>query len=173
MTQPLLIATLDSDMAPVTEGAVVGVELSDTTKGTISEKLFEVGALRRGWFVASNTGGGNDFDSVIKRAHMPVCVVVQTRSATPYPKQFGCYQFSLSTCGSLYAPTAFHVLAIHLPDTDEFVFFTRAEMGNRKGSSYTRPEHRKFAPRHTAMASRDPNNWNLLDEVAESLTQTQ
>jgi len=172
MTQPLLLAMPDSDIAPVTEGAAITRSIGATQKGTISEKLFEVYALRRGWQVATNSGGGNDFDHAVKRPERPRAVIIQTRLAQLFlvqgrPKYH--MQFT-KTDGSCYSPTAFDVFAVHLPDTDDFIFFTRAEAGNRKATTYTRREHMSRAPMSSAMAFRDPNNWHLLDEVAESLT---
>jgi hypothetical protein len=175
MTQPLLLAMPDSEFAPVTEDAAMDLSVSSNSKGNISEKLFEVGALRRGWSVATNSAGAEDFDHVIKRRWQARGVVVQTRMAflgiingkLRYKVGF------LKTDGSRYSETAFDVLAVHLPDTDEFIFFTRVEIGARKGTTYTRREQLSRACNSSAMDFRDPNNWHLLNEVAESLTPTQ
>lgn len=172
MTQPALFATPDSDIAPVTQDAVIERAIGATQKGTITEKLFEVAALRRGWNVASNTGGGDDFDHIIKRPEMARGVVVQTRLAQ-LSLINGTWRYTVSLCnryGQPYSATAFDVLAAHLADTDEFLFFTRLEIGNRRGTTYTRRKDLTRSCRSSSMPFRDPNNWHLLDEVAASLS---
>jgi hypothetical protein len=124
----MISALTDSDMAPVTEDAALDCSLGSVQKGTISEKLFEVCALRRGWYVASNSGGGDDFDHIIKRPEKSNGVVIQTRLAQG---RFihGTWRYTISFCqqnGRPYSLTAFDVLAVHLADADEFIFFTRA-----------------------------------------------
>ncbi len=172
MTQSVLFATPDSDITPVTEDAVVDGHLSAVTKGTISEKLVEVAALRRGWHVATNTGGGDDFDHIIKRPQYLRGVVVQVRLAFMHARH-GSMRYVVpfrKTAGGCYSATAFDVFAVHLPDTDEVVFFTRAETGNRITTTYTRRASLTRNSPSSAMAYRDPNNWHLLDEVAASLS---
>ena len=171
----MISALTDSDMALVTEDAALDCSLGSVQKGTISEKLFEVCALRRGWYVASNSGGGDDFDHIIKRPEKSNGVVIQTRLAQG---RFihGTWRYTISFCqqnGQPYSLTAFDVLAVHLADADEFIFFTRAEIGNRSGTTYTRRKDLTRATRCTSMTFRDHNNWRLLDEVAESRTPTQ
>jgi hypothetical protein len=53
-------------------------------------------------------------------------------------------------------------------DADRWVFYTRPELGNRTLTTYALPEFRKNKVRKDAPDARDPDNWDLLDEVAQS-----
>jgi hypothetical protein len=50
------------------------------------------------------------------------------------------------------------VLAAYLPDLNQFVFWTFDDISNRVSVRYDPNKHRK------------PGNWDLLNDVAESLT---
>ena len=75
--------------------------------------------------------------------------------------------------GAVYSSTAYDVLAVYLWDRREWVLYSRAELGGRHGTTFTPPELRLRAVRGSGCDARDPNNWHLLDEVAESLTANQ
>ena len=172
MTQPLLLAMPDSDMAPVAEGATFGVVLSCVDKGDLSEDAFDMEAKRRGWLVAYGRGKGRDFDTIVKRPNLVRPVTVHTRRAQWDDKQ-NSYQVSCTTASGLYSETAFDVLAVHLFDVDQFVFFLRSEIGSRTNFRYMPAHLRKYKQYANSIPYRDPNNWRLLDEVAESRTPTQ
>jgi hypothetical protein len=53
-----------------------------------------------------------------------------------------------------------------LGDTGRWVFYMRQELGNRVGTTYLPPELRKTAVSRAAPSPRDPDNWELLDQVA-------
>jgi hypothetical protein len=169
MTQPLLLAMPDSDIALVTEGAVIGVVLNCVDKGDLSEDAFDMESKRRGWLVAYGRGKGRDFDTIVKRPNLVRPVTVQTRRAQWDNKQKS-YQVSCMTASGIYSETAFDVLAVHLFDVDQFVFFLRSEIGSRTGFRYMPAHLRKIKQYANSVPYRDPNNWHLLDEVAESLT---
>ena len=138
-------------------------------KGDISEALFEIEAQRRGWLVASGRGKGRDFDSIIKRPSLIRPISVQVKMANWNATPRGHFRYTVKCSGSgPYSSTAFDVLAVHLPDSDRWVFYKREEIGNRIGIVYLPPEFRKKAVRRDAITSRDPDNWELLDEVAQS-----
>lgn len=168
MTQSIL-ALPDSDIAPVTEGAAGRVALNNCERGDISEEMFDVEARRRGWLVASGRGKGRDFDSIVKRPSLIRPVSVQTKLAHWYEDK----QSYLVRCATAqtYSATAFDVLAVHLADRNQFVFFLRSELGNRVGFRYQPLEFRKKRQCRGAVINRDPNNWELLDQVAATNSQ--
>ena len=177
MTQPPLIATLDSDMAPVTEDALVESRaLSRVELGHVSEKAFDLEATKRGWLVATHSGGGADFDFIIKKPHILRPVVMQVKKAHLIIDSSSSRHYKIRAGRRLYhrrgivrySETAFDILASHLSDIDGWVFYTRRELSNRASTTYSLPEHRKLATKFSAMDARDPNNWHLLDQVAES-----
>lgn len=174
MTQPLLLAVPDSDIAPVTNDAVISAGTNrmggpSWLTGNISEKLFDLEATRRGWLVAINAGGAPDFDFIIKRPISLGCVVVQVK--TPYWHERK-KQYIIRACSNngSYSSAAFDVLACYLREAGEWLFYTRAEIGARLVTSYTPPDMRQKATKFSAPGARQPNNWELLDDVAQSLT---
>ena len=169
MTQPLLLAMPDTDMDPVADQATFN--LNSCEMGDISEDAFDLEARKRGWLVASGRGKGRDFDSIIKRPHLIRPVSVQTKLAH-LDKNRGSYRVKCSSKFS-YTKTAFDVLAVHLADRNQFVFFLRSELGGRGCFRYMPLNLRKNKEFVSAVPYRDPDNWHLLDEVAESLTTNQ
>ena len=171
MTQQIL-ALPDSNIAPVTDGATA--EQSARLKGRISEAAFALEAVIRGWIVI-DPGDIDDFDRILKRCDTPA-LTVQIKAAKLYERD-GCYRINASRSGGvgakkrvLYSPQAFDILAAHLVDVNKWVFYTRAEIGNRTQLVYKRPELRKQATSVRACDARDPDNWELIDDVAQSLT---
>jgi hypothetical protein len=99
--------------------------------------------------------------------------VIQIKRATPLR---GGQSFYITCCqkppnqpAKPYSAQAFDVLAAHLYEPDEWIFYTRAELGQKTTTSYTHA-YLRATIKKSACLPRDPNNWNLLDEVAESLT---
>lgn len=170
----MISAVTDSDIAPVTLGAVV--EQSARLKGRISEAAFALEAVKRNWIVI-DPGDIDDFDRIVKRAET-AALTIQIKRATIYAAD-GCYRINASRSGSsgskriLYGPRAFDILAAHLADIDRWVFYTRAEVGDRTALVYKLPEMRKQRVSSRACDARDPDNWDLLNQVAESLTANQ
>jgi hypothetical protein len=176
VTQPILFATEDGEHCPATDGAVVGLnpKKDNTRTGNISEKMFDIEASKRGWLVAMNSGGAPDFDFIIKRPDKARCVVVQVKTAF-WKAKYSFYQFQTSVSSRVgtrrsYSETAFDALAVYLRESDCWLFYTRGEIGNRKGSTYTPPHMRQKRSNPTALDSRAVNNWELLDTIAESST---
>lgn len=170
MTQPALFATPDSDMAPVTEGAVIDTQ-STEYKGKVSEAAFAYQAVLRGWDVF-DAGGAPDMDKILKRPNtLPLAVQVK-RAYFDAPRKLYIVNCSRTRrCDNtriLYSTTAFDILAVHLHDADRWVFYTRAELGNRTRTSYTLPSERKNKTSRNAPDARDPDNWSLIDAVASS-----
>ncbi len=173
MTQPALFALTDGEHSEVTEG---GMQLSKSDKGDLSEMLFEIEAMTRGWLVASARGKGRDFDVILKKPQGRPVVVQVKRSGRPNKSGGSTYYIN---CGRKdysqgfipYHKFAFDVLAVHLADTQQFVFFSRQEMGDRIRATFTPPNERKAAPQGRALESRQPDNWELLDQVAAMYSQ--
>ena len=176
MTQPALFAVTDGEHSEVTEGGAN--EFSAQRKGKISEAAFALQAIIRGWDVVNPNGDPDDYDTILKRPHTRP-ILVQVKRAIRYLGD-NCYRINASRSGGpdskrriLYSHTAFDVLAAHLSDVDQWVFYTRAELGNRTQTTYKLPAERRQAVSSRAPDARDPDNWDLLNDVAESLTKTQ
>lgn len=181
MTQPALFAVEDGNHSPVTEGATVEqpAKRDDARKGAIVERLFEIAALERGYEIAVNIGGGKDFDYII-RAPGKRPLVVQIKTACFAPARRGIcgdyYQIRNSSKGGVYSALAYDVLGAYLPDRNQWLFYSRRELGNRGKTTYTPRDLRKarrrsyYGSHGETTADRDPDNWELLDDVAESLT---
>lgn len=183
MTQPLLLAMPDSDIAPVTEDAVVDVAPDEAAqdrrekqaekirRSKTAELLFCLKAVELGYDVKWMQGQCKGYDIILERRGMRP-MFVQVKSTGP---QAGRSDYFIRNCteGVIYDAAAYDVLAVHLYDRNEWVFYTRSELGNRTSTSYMPAEFRQYAARNRACNARDPNNWSILDEVAESLTVTQ
>jgi hypothetical protein len=142
-------------------------------RGGLSEIAFEMDAIRRGWLVAAARGSGRDFDYIVKRPNVLRPVSVQVKYARWKKNAGGYWHYSIKCRRRLgaYSATAFDVLAAHLGDTGQWVFYARQELGNRGGTTYLPPELRKTAVAKTALTPRDPDNWELLDQVAATHSQ--
>jgi hypothetical protein len=159
----------DGEHSPVTQG----LSLSKNQLGDDSELAFELHAVRRGWTVATPRASAQDFDAIVKRPnYRPIVVQVKRAWATPTGG------YSVPCCrrrpnGRVsYSKDAFDVLAAHLPDSDQFVFFTRTEIGDSGKLSFLPASNRKNARRSDAtVADRLPDNWELLDQVAAIYSQ--
>jgi len=185
MTQPLLLAMPDSEFAPVTEDAVIEAAPDSAerrrlnkeinVRSKIAELLFLQKALELGYGVKWMQDNCKDYDIILERDGMRPMFVQVKCSLASASKSSKYYHILNRVRGSFkpYSPTAYDVLAVYLGDRAEWVLYTRAELGNRMNTSYTPPELRQVAVKTSAPDARDPNNWSLLNQVAESLTVTQ
>ena len=170
MTQPALFALTDGEHSEVTEGGVLtAFDINRTVRGAITERLFEAAALSRGWEVASNIGGGKDFDHIIRKPALRP-IVVQIKLASWEAKN-NSYKIHNATTSGIYSAHAYDVMAAYLEDLNKWVFYSRPELGNRISTTYTPPQSRKIATRKSAPNARAPNNWELLDQVAATYSQ--
>ena len=158
MTQAIF-AIPDSDIAPVAQYAVI--ELSDSRKGDLAEAILIAGCIRRGYEVFKAFGNDHSSDYVLIRDNARVMTQVKTatldergdytistkRGRGPTARPYGCGDFD--------------VLVAYLPDRDALVFWTFDEIRGRQNVRYNPARHRQ------------PNNWETLNQAAESLTQTQ
>ena len=146
---------------------------SNDYKGKVSEAAFALQAVIRGWDVI-DAGGAPDLDRIIKRPYTRPIAVQIKRAYYDAPRSLYIVNCSRTRRANgdrvPYSATAFDVLAAHLPDIDKWVFYTRPELGNRQKATYILPGNRKNKTSYAACAPRDPENWSLLDDVAESLT---
>ena len=158
MTQAIF-AIPDSDIAPATQGAVI--ELSDSRKGDLAEALFIAGCLRRGHEVFKAFGNDHSSDYVIICANARVMAQVKTATID----ERGDYTISTRRGRGLtrrpYGRGDFDVLVAYLPDRDALVFWTFDEICGRQNVRYNPARHRQ------------PSNWAILNQVAESLTANQ
>jgi hypothetical protein len=150
-----LFALEEGIHAPITGGAI----LSACRKGEIAETLFIAGAMVHDWEIFTPFGHAQTADVMLTRANVrPIAVQVKTGTLDR-----GAYHVSVkrSTGGQKARPYEIHdfdVLAAYLPDRNQFVFWTFDDISNRVSVRYDPNKHRK------------PGNWDLLNDVAVSLT---
>jgi hypothetical protein len=145
--------------------------LGAVPKGTIVERRFEIEVMERGYEVAAHSGGGKDFDYIVRLPrHRPIVVQVKTGV---WCTKLGRYQIENHSNGKIYSAHAYDILAVYLPDRKQWLFYLRAELGNRRKTTYTPPELRQRARRSNSpfghgelMSDRSPENWDLLYQVA-------
>ncbi len=154
MTQALF-AIQDGIHAPVTGSAI----LSACRKGEIAETLFIAGAMVQDWEIFTPFGHAQTADVILTRDGVrPLAVQVKTATLDR-----GAYHVSVkrATGGQKARPYEIHdfdVLAAYLPDRNQFVFWTFEDIRGRISVRYDPNRHRQ------------PGNWELLDDVAKSLT---
>ena len=150
-----LFALEDGIHAPVTGGAV----LSACRKGEIAEIKFIDGAMSHDWEIFTPFGHAQTTDVMLTRAGVrPIAVQVKTATLDR-----GAYHVSVkrATGGQRARPYQVHdfdVLAAYLPDRNQFVLWTFDDISNRVSVRYDPSKHRQ------------PGNWDLLNDVAVSLT---
>jgi hypothetical protein len=151
-----LFSLEDGIHAPISGGAV----LSACRKGELAETLFIAGAMVHDWEIFNPFGHSQTADVILNRPGVrPITVQVKTarrNSVRPKHHQISCCR----TSGAPYQPGDFDVLAAYLPDLNQFVLYSMQDLNGRAAMSYN-PE----ADHH-----RNPGNWELLNDVAESLT---
>ena len=150
-----LFALEDGIHAPVTNGAT----LSACRKGEIAETLFIAGAMVHDWEIFTPFGHAQTTDVMLTRSGVrPIGVQVKTATLDR-----GAYHVSVkrATAGRKARPYEAHdfdVLAAYLPDRNQFVFWTFDDICSRVSVRYDPSRHRQ------------PGNWDLLNDVAVSLT---
>ena len=158
MTQAIF-ATYEDLQPPVPKAAVR--KMPECLVGDLSEALFNAGCIVHNWEPFKAFGHSHASDWVLVRGHLRVAVQVKTATMDAR----GDYPIDVTRGGKNnhrpYAAGDFDVLAVYLPDRNQFVFYTFADIRGRKKVRYNPARHHQ------------PGNWHLLDEVAESLTPTQ
>ena len=155
MTQAIF-AICEGLNAPVSEAAAR--KLSDCRRGDLTEALFIAGCIVYDWEIFKAFGHDHTADWVLVRGTLRLTVQVKTAKLTDR----GDYHINAKRGGGdttrPYAAGDFDILAAYLPDRNQFVFWSFEDVRSRQTVRYHPDRHRQ------------PGNWNILDEVAESLT---
>ena len=184
MTQALLIATPDSDLAPVTQDAVVGIPCAklparnfeqEKRRADITEWLFCIAARERGYRAKHFGSQCKGYDVILERDGMrPIFVQVKygVLHRVSDNQLTGAYQIWNCSRGKIYDHAAYDILAFYMWDREEWLLFQRNEFGNQSSARYLPPEWRR-TPRKSAahLDDRNPDNWELLDQVAATHSQ--
>ena len=132
--------------------------LAATDKGAHAELLFCAEAGARGYSIFTPLVGSPKADVCLKMGQGPY-IGVQIKRACVSTQSAGFYKVNTaSRTSGRYSAGDFDVLAAYLPDIKEFVFWRIDEVSQYGQISYSPKKHR------------NPSNWELLDELAESLT---
>lgn len=131
--------------------------IGNCEKGTHAELLFCAEAGARGWHVLVPMGHSSTVDVwIFKPPGRPVSVQVKRAWAD----RGGDYNITMARGSVLREPYRagdFDVLAGYIPDINEFVLWKFSDIADRKKLRYSPRRHRMYG------------NWQLLDDVAESL----
>lgn len=150
-----LFALDDGSHSSVSGSAI----LSACRKGELAETLFIAGAQMRDWEIFTPFGHAQTADLCLVRSGIrPITVQVKTGTVDR-----GAYHVSVKRANRGQAPRPyaqgdFDVLAAYLPDRNQFVLWTFDDIRSRVSIRYSPERHRQ------------PENWSLLDDVAQSLT---
>jgi hypothetical protein len=138
---------------------VIEMDLSACRKGEISEQLFAVAAMVRDFEIFAPRGHSQTADfCIIKSGQSPLMVQVKTAYFDTARGEYAVNVARGRSSNTAYRQGDFDILAAYLPERNEFVFWTLEDLKGRKKVRYSPERHRK------------PSNWELLDDVAESLT---
>ena len=152
-----LFALSDSVHAPVTEDAMR--VLSPCRKGELAETLFIAGAMVHDWEVFTPFGHAQTADlCLVRPGSRPITVQVKTGTIDRGAYHVSVKRGTRGINSRPYAVGDFDVLAAYLPDRNQFVLWTFEDICSRVSIRYSPERHRQ------------PSNWELLDDVAQSLT---
>jgi hypothetical protein len=179
VTQPVLFAVEDGEHSAVTEGGLYAPGITCRAQrrrlGDASEFEFCKQAALHGWRVKHFGGFESNYDAIVQKPDMPLLTVQIKRAWRSKPDESnGAYAVGCKrpgNSGELYSLHAFDVLAAHLTDVNCWLFFTRPELGDRKNVTYVLPSYRKNKRQERCCSDRDPDNWELLDQVAAMYSQ--
>ena len=172
MTQPVLFALTDGEHSEVTEGGII--TLSDeelrrfaasesAMRGDIAEYRCAEQLTRRGYSCTVLGGRFKGFDIIADRNGIRA-QHVQVKHGF-LDNNF--YSIWNKTPRAVYEATAYDILVYYMWDRDQWLVYGRAELGNRWSTSYTPPELRQITRKSsTGIADRQPNNWELFDQLA-------
>ena len=130
-------------------------EPSSCAKGDMAEMLFAAGAIIRDWEIYMPFGHAQTTDvCLLKPFTTPIKVQVKTAW---WDAAYESYAVFSRKGSQAYKDGDFDVLAAYLPDINQFVLWSFADISGRQKIRYSPERHRK------------PSNWELLDDVAKSL----
>jgi hypothetical protein len=134
-------------------------QLSACRKGEIAETLFIAGAMVNDWEIFTPFGHAQTADVLLTRGGVrPIAVQVKTATLDRSAYHISVKRASGGQKVRPYEQHDFDVLAAYLPDLNQFVFWTFEDIRGRITVRYNPARHRQ------------PNNWELLGDLAESLT---
>ena len=145
-------------------------------RADITELLFCIEARNRGYRVRLLGGTCQGYDVILERDDMrPLFVQVKHGLLASDGRQNrNCQSYRIpnfSRSGCAYGPHSYDILAFYMWDREQWLLFRRCEFGNRTQTRWLPPEVRQRARSTNAkLDDREPNNWSLLDDVAQSLT---
>ena len=132
-------------------------EPSACRKGDLAEMLFVAGAIVHDWEIYMPFGHAQTTDvCLLKPWTTPIKVQVKTAWWDAQHQSYAV--FVRRTHMQAYARGDFDVLAAYLPNINQFVLWSFEDVKKRQKIRYSPERHRK------------PNNWELLDDVAHSLS---
>lgn len=133
--------------------------LASNQKGAHTELLFCAEAGARGYTIFMPLVGSPRADLCLKMGQGPY-IGIQVKLACINTQRPGLYKVNTSPMKNKYSPGDFDILAAYLPDLNAFVFWHLDEIAQYGQISYSPSKHR------------DPDNWELLDEVAAANSRT-
>ncbi len=133
-------------------------EMSACRKGDMAEMLFVAGAIVHDWEIYMPFGHAQTTDVCLLRPYTaPIKVQVKTAWWDASHQSYAVF-VRRGAQAQTYAQGDFDVLAAYLSDINQFVLWSFADISGRQKIRYSPERHRK------------PSNWELLDDVAQSLT---
>lgn len=180
MTQAVLFATPDSDIAPVTQDAIVGLNLGqrdyeqEKLRGKIAELRCCEQIARLGWHYTMMGNGHSGYDIIAERENTALQrIQVKHGFLRPPPsgrKGAPFYKICNHKSGKIYGPAAYDFLVFYMYDRDQWLVYHRTEIGSRHDVIWIPPDLRRGLARPGSVPQRNPNNWELLNEMAASLS---
>ncbi len=149
---------------------------AEKVRADIAELLFCIEARKRGYRVRLLGGFCQGYDVILERDDMrPLFIQVKHGFLVSDGRQNRrCQSYSIHNTGGsgrTYGPHSYDILAFYMWDREQWLFFRRCEFGNRVKARWLPPEVRQRARSANAkLDNRRPDNWDLLHNVAKSLT---
>lgn len=182
MTQPNLFALTDGEHSEVTEGGIIvpadnidhcEQSAEERKRGDIAEFRCAEQLTLRGYSCTVLGGRFKGFDIIADRHDIRAQHVQVKHGFLTSEPSHQRYRIHNSTKGgTLYSVNAYDILVFYMWDRDQWLVYSRAEFGNRTNTSYVPPELRRAARKSSsgahgeAIADRQPNNWELFDQLA-------
>ena len=178
MTQPALFAVEDGEHSAVAEGGIITLSdcellqvraLENSIRGDIAEYRCAEQLTRRGYSCTVLGGRFKGFDVIADREDIRAQHVQVKHGFLDGNNR---YQIQNKACNRIYGATEYDILVFYMWDRDEWLIYGRSEFGDMVGISYVPPNLRKNTRCERAgPADRDPNNWELFDQLAMVGTQ--
>lgn len=173
MTQAVLFATPDSNIASVTDDGMIVYPDAAERSAKAAEQLSraDIAEFRcaeqltmRGYSCTVLGGRFKGFDIIadrhdIRPQHVQVKHGFLDNNRYMIKNRPG--------NGPVYSPTAYDILVYYMWDRDQWLVYGRAEFGDMGGISYVPPDLRKTARyRRPGPDDRNVNNWEHFDQLA-------